>query len=369
MTVNQYTLHERDLEGFFQAPFHAYGRDSKFVSLERGDLQRFLDRQKNPLFRDFGVGTFFVVRKDGQAIGRIVAHVHHKSNTVYNLKRSYFGFFDCADDIAAAKMLLSAAEKWGQDQGCDEISGNFNLTAMQQIGVVVDGFENSPYSDQVYNPPHIPKLLKALGYATTFPMRTFEIDIAQALDKLASNQGVNRSKWNIDIVDRRNIKNKMKDARLLLNDGFRDNPMFVPITEEEWDFQARDLMWVIDPRISRVGYLAEKPAGVVVCIPDLNPFLRSIKSKISWTTPWHFLKYHWGKRERAVIIYYSVAHEFHGQGLMKELLRDTLTALSKRGYKTVGVTWIAETNIASLRQMEILGARILHHTALFTKKL
>jgi hypothetical protein len=54
---------------------------------------------------------------------------------------------------------------------------------------------------------------------------------------------------------------------------------------------------------------------------------------------------------------------------MKELLRDTLLALSKCGYKTVGITWIGESNIASLRQMEILGARTLHRTALFTKKL
>src|SRR2546427_1984 len=125
-----------DFDAFFAAPFHCYGRDGRYVSPMQSDLRRFLSAPRNPLFREHGAGTFFTVRQGGRAVGRVVAHVHRASNRLYGLKRSYFGFFDCADDPEVAGRLLGAAEDWGRRQGCDEIAGNFHLTAVQQAGVL-----------------------------------------------------------------------------------------------------------------------------------------------------------------------------------------------------------------------------------------
>ena len=91
----------------------------------------------------------------------------------------------------------------------------------------------------------------------------------------------------------------------MLNDGFDSNPMFVPVSAEEYTFQAGEMMWVMDPRLSVVVHHDGKPAGVIVCIPDLNPFVRACRSRLSLTAPWHFLK-HRLTGDRAVIIYYSV---------------------------------------------------------------
>ena len=37
------------------------------------------------------------------------------------------------------------------------------------------------------------------------------------------------------------------------------------------------MMWIMDPRLSVVVYHDGKPAGVIVCIPDLNPFMRACR--------------------------------------------------------------------------------------------
>lgn len=172
-----YRLLERDFESFFAAPFNAYGRATPYVSPMKSDLERFLDAGRNPLFTRFGEGTFYSVLRDGEAVGRIAAHVHRASNELHGLRRGCFGFFDCADDPHAARMLLGAAEDFSRARNLDEIAGNFNLTAMQQIGVITDGFVHAPYLDQVYNPPHIPALLERNGYERFFPMTTFEIEL------------------------------------------------------------------------------------------------------------------------------------------------------------------------------------------------
>ncbi|MFD2845120.1 hypothetical protein [Paracoccus cavernae] len=147
----------------------------------RADLARFLSPVENPLFQSPDDIAFFTAHRNGFPVGRITAHIHRASNARHNETRAHFGFFDCGDDPDAARALLTYAETWAKARGMTEIAGNFNLTAMQQAGVVTDGFDAAPYTDQIYNPPHIVRLLEANGYARDFPMTTSEIDL-QSLD-------------------------------------------------------------------------------------------------------------------------------------------------------------------------------------------
>ena len=74
-------------------------------------------------------------------------------------------------------------------------------------------------------------------------------------------------------------------------------------------------------------------------------------------------------RKRAVIIFYSVARAAHGQGIMSAMLTHTLERVRAAGYETVGGTWIADENPASLRQVEKMNGRWLHKLHLFRKDL
>jgi len=362
-------IRERDFESFFQAPFNAYGRDSHFVSPFKPDLKRFLDNCQNPLFTRFGDGTYFTAHRDGKAVGRITAHLHRASNERHGWNRSYFG----AVDAEAAGALLRASEAWGRAQGCEEIHGNFNLTAMQQIGVMTGGFEHPPYSDLVYNPPHIPELLASNGYEPYFPMTTFEIDL-KALDlsklRTPAYEALRRDpdfEWTT-IKKKLFFKKQMAEACEALNDGFDQNPMFVPLTIEEFHFQAKDLMLVIDERISSAVYYKGKIAGMFICIPDLNPLLRGSGSKLGLSTPYHFLK-HRLTRKRAVVIFQSVKREWHNRGLGASIIYETMKSLKEAGYETMGATWISDDNKPSLRGVERCDGKPLHRLHLFKKSL
>jgi GNAT superfamily N-acetyltransferase len=370
--VNRLTLREGGIDAFFEAPFRAYGGSSLFVSPMKSDIARFLDAERNPLFHQFGTRRFCTAHRNGQLVGRIVAHVHRRSNEVHGWRRAFFGFFDCADDLDAARALLDAAERFARDEGCDELVGNFNLTAMQQCGVMTDGFDRVPYTDMVYNPPHVPRLLEACGFAPTFPMTTFELDLQRFEPESALSERARarladpRLRW--ETLRARDFDRILDDVRVTLNDGFADNPMFVPLTRQEMQFQAKDLALILDPRISALVHDADGPVGTIVCIPDLNPFLRATRSRIGLLTPWHYLRFRLTRR-RAVIIFYSVARRMHGQGLNGAMLHRVTTALKAAGYLRLGLTWIADVNAASLRQVERLGARPLHRLHLFRKAL
>jgi len=366
-------LRERDFDGFFQVPFEIYPSDSPYVTPMRADLERYLDPTRNPLMRDDGGRlTYFCVYRADRPIGRLVAHTHPASNLRHGTRRCQFGYFDCADDLDAARALFDAAEAFARGLGCDELVGAFNLTAMQQAGVLTEGFANTPYTDMVWGAPHLPDLLRGCGYDAVFPMSTFEFEVgpatAEALLGDKQRAVLADPDWSWEPISRRDFRARFEEARQCLNDGFHDNPMFVPLTPAEFDFQAGEMMWIVDPRIACVAHYKGEPAGVVICIPDLNPFQKATRGRLGLLSLAHFLKQRL-RRRRAVIIFYSVRRALHGQGLNGAMLHRVVKALFAGGYRHCGVTWISNDNAASLRQMEKLGARRLHGLHLFRKRL
>lgn len=360
-----------DFDAFFEAPFQAYGPRSPYVSPLRSDLRRFVDPRANPLFQSPDDIAVHTAHRDGRPVGRITAHVHRASNALHGWRRACFGFFDCADDAEAARALLGAAEAWARARGFAEIMGNFNLTAMQQVGVVTGGFEHAPYTDLVWSPPHVAALLRANGYAPTFPMTTFEVDLATSpLPPLGPKQEaiMNNPDFAFVPVTRWTVRARMEDARVILKASFAPNPMFVPVSAEEFHFQARDMAWIIDPRISAVLHHRGRPAACILCVPDLNPFLRATRSRMGLTAPWHFLR-HKLRADRAVLIFSGVIPELQGQGVNPLVLRRVLMALKAADYRTLGNTWIADVNGASLAQKHKSGAQPLHRLHLFRKDL
>ena len=162
--------------------------------------------------------------------------MHGASNRLHGLNRACFGYFDCAENTGVAKALLDAAEGWARARGLTEIKGNFNLTA----------------------PAISPKQRAILDN----PDFTFAP------------------------ITRRNVARRMEQARLILNASFAANPMFVPVTTEEFAFQAKDMKWILDPRISAMLLHKGQPACCVIAVPDMNPLLRQIRSRIGITAPW-----------------------------------------------------------------------------------
>ena len=362
-----------DRRAAFSVTGHAYGPVSLYVPPMWSDFDRMLDPVRNPFVREgHGRLELFVAWRDGRPVGRIVASIHDASNARHGTQRAQFGLFDCIDDGEVAGALLAAAEDWGRAAGMSEIAGNFNLTAMQQAGVLTEGFDGRPYTDMVYSPPHVAALLEAHGYQPFFPMTTFETDLTR-LDPAVLLGPAQRAvladpEFAWKKIDRASFKARLADARAVLNDGFFDNPMFVPVSEAEYRFQAGDMMWVVDRRISCVLHHRGRPVGVILVIPDLNPMVRASRGRMGLRFAWEFLKARLRPR-RAVLIYQSVAREMHGRGLNGAMLFRVASALKAAGYDRLGTPWIADVTGASLRQMEKLGATPLHRLHLFAKPL
>ena len=362
---------EKDFESFFNVPFNVRGKKSLYASPLKPDLKKMLSIE-NPVFKSEEDFTFYSVFKDGVAVGRITAHVHRAFNEKYKLNKCYFGFFECSNDQEVADRLLQFAEKWALKRGYASLAGNFNVTAMHEMGIMVSGFENEPYIAQSYGMPYYPELLKNAGYSPSFPMSTFEIDI-QAIDPemvlgVKQKEIFNDPEYEFVPITARSYKKIRPDILSIFNKSFENNALFAPISNEEFDFQAKDLVYFIDSKIAFIVKHKGHPIAVSVHLPDINIFLRESGGKINLLAPYYLLKCIL-KRERAVCLFAAVLPEYQNKGITGAVSYLSLKAVKERGYKKGGITWISENNIGSLSKVKNMNAKKLHELRIFEKQL
>lgn len=367
------TIRENDFEGFFEAPFSVYDGAIPFISQFKDELKG-LFSAKNPMVAtgELELAHFTARDAGGKLIGRVCAHVHKPTQKHFDVKTGFFGYFDCIDDVETARALHGAAQAWLKTRGCAKIIGNFNLLATQMMGVLEEGFEHQPYVAMNYSGPAIPGLLKTLGYARTFPMTTFETDLQSLPDSALedSKQRENlsgRFRW--DKARKRGLKATLEEIRVVMNDAFAKNPFFAPLTQEEFWFQAKDMGFILDPHVTSLVYTPDNAlAGCIVTIPDVNVLLKRLDSRLSLRALWEIPRFKL-QRDRALLLFAAVKKDMHSTGLGWTLLTQCLRSLKARGYRKLGITWVGDSNKASLTLAARIHAKPLHRLALYEKTL
>ncbi len=361
-----------NIKSFIAAGRNAQGPNSKKIHFLDSDIKRFLS-YKNPLFQNGrGQRVYFTALLDKKPVARVTAHIHLLSNKKFNEKRGCFGFFESIDNVEVVKALFAEAEEYLKSHGCTYIMGNFNLTAMQKIGIMTEGFEIPPYTDQLYTQDYYPKLLEECGFTQAFPMTTFNIKTSEwNLNDFKTPRTeilIKDPDVQIKDINKKNLKDSLEVARKLLNDGFENNPMFVNVSKEEFDYQAKDMARILDTRIAKIMHYKNEPVGVIIAIPDIDRLLAKTNSKINLKFLIEFLSFK-KTNNRAVMIFYSVAMKYHNKGFNSYLLYEFVKSALEAGYESMGGTWIADVNKPSLRQAQKLGGKPLHKLCLYKREI
>lgn len=348
-----------------------YPSSSPWVSPLDAELRRMLDYRKNPFFRH-GNGAPLLARDgQGRPVGRALAHVYHRHNVRHGERAAFFGYFECRDDARAARALIDAAAAFGSQHGCTVLRGPFNMTAMQEMGVLTSGFAEPPAVDETYTPSYYPGLLAAAGLRPVFPVTTFRVDDVSRLkhDTLLGERQralLASGRLRVRSANLRNFTREIEAVRELLNDSFYDNPHFVPITHDEFVFQIGPYKRLMDPAISLVAELDGVPCGFIITVPDFNPLLKQMQGRAGPREILTFLRGRSRIRD-AVLIIMGVPRYLQDRGIMRVLLAELVRVLQRRGYRRLTVTWIADVNAKSLATVAALGARPLHRLTLYER--
>ena len=261
---------KRGLLEFIKFPFKLYRGDPNWVPPlieERLDL---FNPKKNP-FWEHSRYQLFLARRDGELVGTVVAVVNDRHNTTHHEKMGSFGFFETINDPAVAAALLDAAEGWAKAEGMTTMRGPLNPSQNDEVGTLIEGFDEPPMVMMTYNPRYIPSLIEGRGYTKAMDLYAWISNIEEGLknapEKLArvAEKAMQKQGIRIRKVDMAHFDRDVELVKKVYNAAWQRNWGFVPMTDHEMDHLAAGLKSMIDPNLVFIAETADgQPVGVSI---------------------------------------------------------------------------------------------------------
>src|SRR6201985_274873 len=263
---------KKELAAFIDFPHELYKNDPNYVP-ELFIAQRDL-LTTHPFHKHSSLQTFLAYDGD-KIVGRIAAIYNTNHNQFNNVNDGFFGFFDCINDQEVSKLLFDTAIDWLKEKKAVKIIGPVNPSTNETCGLLIKGFDSPPMVMMTYNPPYYVDLLEKAGFkkqvdllAWSWDKTSYSDKSVQLLDKM--QERLKRSEVTIRKVNLKKFKEEAAALREVYNTAWDKNMGFFPMTNEEFDYTAKDLKMILDPDFCLLAEQHGKIVGFGVAIPDIN---------------------------------------------------------------------------------------------------
>jgi len=366
----------RELKRFVKVPFRVHRDHPEWVPPLIFERMQFLDRKKNPWF-EHGEAEYFLAERDGEAVGRISAHIDLRWDEFQGGNDAMFGFFETVEDAEVVRALIGAASEWAAGKGRQRLLGPMDFTTNDELGILIEGFERRPMILENWHPPYYRDLLEAEGLGKAMDLLMWELqfgslkqgegfdpEIHAAATKALHDEGIVIRNYR-----KREIAEEMRRFTRVYNDAWGRNWGFVPPTDAEIEHHAKLLNQVID---EEWAFMAEKDGEVIgagLTLPDINQVTARMNGRL---LPLGWLKFLRGKGkvDQLRVFALGVMHEHRHTGVAAGLyLKHLETAARPGAIKGGHMGWILETNEAMNRAMEGMGGEIVMRYRLYERGL
>jgi hypothetical protein len=344
---------------FVDVPFRLFGDDPKWVPPLRMSV---LDRisPKNPA-NEHQVTRLWIVYRDGEPVGRIGACVDSFFNEYQGVRWGWVGFFEVADDPEAVAALFDVAWRWLKLQGAATAVGPASFTTNDDIGLLVEGFEDPPYFLCVHNPPYYEQHWVANGWEQAMDLWAWKLVRGEiGLDeRQRKTLGRLRERAKITI---RPMRMKDFDAEVgrlfeVYNAAWSKNWGFAPMPEAEIKHLAKSMKQLIDPELTLVVEKADgEPVGVAIILPDVNQVMPKLRSGRLLPFGWYHLLRGVPKVTRVRYFALGIKPQHQNLALGPIIYQEGLDRIMARSHIVEAeASWILASNDRMNKAIETLG--------------
>jgi GNAT superfamily N-acetyltransferase len=345
------------LKEFVKLPFRLYRADPNWVPALLIDDYKKLDPKRNPFF-EHAETTSLVARRDGRAVGRIMAIVDRLWEETHGEKAAYWGWFECENDPEAAKALFAAAESWARERKCTRIIGPMSPSANDLVGLLIKGFDGPPQILMPYNPPYYADLAEGHGYRKWKDLVAWLLDNPEIPERLARVMPKieARGKFRIRTINMKRFREEVDIFKLLYNEFEKVNAIFTPMTDGEIAYMASDLKMGIDPDIVFMAEVDGKPVGASLAVPNFNLAYRAAYGRL---LPFGIFKMLLAKRKihRIRVISLGVLKEYRNRGIDLAFYYYSYKNGVPKGYDSAEMSWVEEDNVEMTNSAVKLGGK------------
>jgi GNAT superfamily N-acetyltransferase len=352
------SLHGRRL--FVDVPFRIHGGDPGWIPPLRLTVYDRLS-PRHPAMRHQEVALWLAYRH-GRPVGRIGACVDAAFNEHQNVRWGWVGFFDSFDDPAGAGALFDTACSWAAARGADLCVGPASFTTNDELGLLVEGFDDPPALMTLQNPRYYERLWVDQGWEQAMDLWGWHFDHRTTALSDRQRRTLDRIQQRAR-VQVRGIRMDDFDAEVgrffeVYNAAWQDNWGFAPMPEAEIRHVAGQLKPIINPHWA---FGLETPEGQVVgvclALPDVNRLMQGVRSGRLLPWGWYPLLTGRKKLKQARVWALGVRPDYQHLALGPLLYREIVDRLNSDGVLTAEASWTLAGNHRINDQLAAMGAR------------
>ena len=261
------------IKKFIKFPHRLYKGNNQYVPVLNGDEFEILT--KSPALEYCKIKMWVVTDNKNKIVGRVAGIWNPHSNEYHSEKRVRFGWFDFIDNRDIAAALLEQVARWGRELGMEQMHGPLGYNTLNRQGMMIEGFENTPPINCIYNYPYYSRIMDELGYEKQVDWVQIKLRADEGVpDKIKRINSVLLEKHNLRIMDIKEFKGSsklIKSFQKSYNEGFKDIDNFVPLTDSEVEKVAKDYFSKLRKELTCIILDGEDNiAAFGICVPNLS---------------------------------------------------------------------------------------------------
>ncbi len=362
MTQVKKVASKKELASFIDFPHDLYKGDSNYVPELHIAQRDLLTPGKHP-FHDHSQVQCFLAYDGDEIKGRVAAIMNNNHNEFKKVKDGFFGFFDVVNDVDVAKQLLTEAEKWLKEKGADKMVGPVNPSTNEPCGLLIDGYGSKPVVMMTYNAPYYLRLLETAGFNKSTDLLAYELTTT-GVDKRTlklKDALIERLKKQDIIVRSINMKDFKREVEKVLevyNSAWAENTGFVPMTDKEFKYLAKDLKMILDKDFCMLAEHKGKVIGFALAVPDLNQVLAKVKRGRLFPTGIFKLLLGLKKIDYLRVLALGVTSEYRKLGVEAVFYSEIIEKAAAKKIRGAEASWILEHNEMMNNGLKKLNAQV-----------
>jgi GNAT superfamily N-acetyltransferase len=365
---------KKQLAAFIDFPHELYADDPNYVPELHIAQRDILTPGKHPFHEHSTLQCFLALDENNKVKGRIAAILNNNHNAFNHTNDGFFGFFDCINDDAVAKALFSEAAKWLKEKGVATIIGPVNPSTNEPVGLLIEGFNEPPVAMMTYNKPYYIDLVEKNGFHKKVDLFAYDIRTDSVSDRAVKLQDallkrLEQKGITIRPINVKDFKNEVRKVREIYNSAWDHNLGFVPMTESEFNYLAKDLKNILNTDFCLVAEHEGKMVGFALAVPDINQILIKIKRGRLLPTGVFKLLLGLKKINYYRVITLGVIEAYRKMGIEACFYAKIIQMGVKYKLKGAEGSWILETNDMMNKALQNINGKVYKTYRIYEKAL
>ena len=294
---------KKDRKIFIDLPFRLYADDPNWVPPLKSEALGLITPEKNGWF-SHAKAQLFLAEEDGRVVGRISAHIDTLALTMppeqgFGPGVGQWGLMEAErQDIFQA--LLARAEAWLREQGMTRALGPISMSIWEEPGLLIDGYDHPPTIMMGHAKREYRGWIEWANYRPIKQLMTYEVDVTKQFPPIVQRiikSGEKNARISVRNVDKTKFEEEAAIILAILNDAWRDNWGFVPLTPPEIKDVGVKLKPIVFNDLIRIAELDGRPVAFMITLPDLNEAIKPLNGSL---LPFGWAKLLWWLRKPKV---------------------------------------------------------------------